>query len=490
MRALSVVVLALLSSAALAQTPAPSETPAATPTPTPEAQPSPTPVTHDSHFGKFEGAPGDLTHPMGKGAIGVPQTRHASGTAWQPDTTPMHGWHHAVAGWKLMAHGTLFGGYLSQNDLDGSSLHVAEPGNPLDRGSDAFVSMNHVMAMANRELGGGASFTLRTMLSAEPVTMEEAGYPLTGQSGEVFEGKPIHDRQHPHDVFMELAAMFDVPLGNDVGLQLYAAPSGEPALGPVAFPHRVSAASNPLAPLGHHWEDSTHVSFGVATVGLYTRKLKVEGSAFNGREPDDQRFDIEYPGIDSWSGRVSLMPMPELVVQASYGYLGSPEELHPNTSIRRWTTSMLYSRALRESGNASMSVIWGQNDAGDEGTTNALTVESELSADGHNTVFFRGENIRKRGHDLGLESDLGLEIFDVTAFTLGYLYECGPYGGVLPSIGVLGTSAFLDATLEPLYETASPRGFMVFLRLRPAAHGSPASHDKHDGAVDHSKMHH
>jgi len=481
MRALSVVTfgVALLSSVAAAQspTPEPTATPVASPAASPEAHASPTPVTHDSHFGTFQGGkPPDLSPSIGKEALGVPAARHASGTAWQPDTTPMHGWHHSLAGWKVMVHGNVFAGYLNQNDPGSRSLHVDDPGSPLDRGADAFVSMNHVMAMAQRGLGGGSSFTVRTMLSAEPFTMEAAGYPLTAQSGETFDGEPIHDRQHPHDLFMELAAMFDVPLGAGAGLQLYAAPSGEPALGPVAFPHRVSAQSNPLAPLGHHWEDSTHVSFGVATLGLYNRVVKVEGSAFNGREPDEKRLDIEYPGIDSWSTRVSMMPIPELVLQASYGYLRSPEELHPETSIRRWSTSLLYSRPLRARGNASMAVIWGQNDAGDEGTTNAITVESELNADGHNTIFFRGENIRKLGHDIGLESDLGLDVFDVTSFSLGYLYECGPYFGMLPSLGVMGTAAFLDASLEPLYDTASPRGFMVFLRMRPAAQGSHSMH--------------
>lgn len=489
MRAPLVLAIALLASPALAQTP--TATPAATATPdatatpavtatpvatatpaaTPEAEPSPTPLMPDSHFGAFTEQPmdhGDAMPGMTPGVLGLPVTREGTGTAWQPDTVPMHGWHAALGPWSFMFHGTVFGGYIRQND----------PDNPFDRGGEALVSMNHVMAMARRELGGG-DLVLRTMFSAEPFTVPEEGYPLTAQSGEAFEGEPIHDRQHPHDLFMELAAMFQVPLGDDLGLQIYAAPAGEPALGPVGFPHRVSALANPLSPLSHHWQDSTHVAFGVATASLFTRHVKVEGSAFNGREPDDQRLDIEFPGIDSWSGRVSLMPMPELVLQASYGFLRSPEELHAEHSVHRWTASMLYSRPLRSEGNAAMSVIWGQNDS-EEGTSSAFAVEAEVSGDGRNILFFRGESTRKFGHDLGLESDLGRKIYDVTSFAVGYLLELGPYAGLQPGVGVVGTTAFLDPELAPLYETDSPRGFMVFLRLRPAAsHGKAHPHAPH-----------
>lgn len=476
MRARLAVALLLLPTLALSQTPSPEEapapaatatpeatatpaseaTPAVEPTSTPEAvatpavEPTPAPPWEDSPYSTFPGE--------------VLVMREGTGTSWQPSTTPMHGWHASLGAWKLMFHGTVFAGYVRQND----------PDNELDRGGDALTSMNHVMAMARRDLAGG-DLAFRTMLSAEPFTVPEEGYPLTAQSGELFEGEPIHDRQHPHDLFMELAAMFTVPLGEKVGLQIYAAPVGEPALGPVGFPHRVSAQANPLAPLSHHWQDSTHITFGVATAALFTRHVKIEGSAFNGREPDDQRLDVEFPGIDSWSGRVSLMPMPELVMQASYGYLRSPEELNPDHSVRRWTASMLYSRRMRENGNASMSVIWGQNDAGDEGSSNGVTLETEVSSDGRNTFFFRGENVRKFGHDLGLESDLGRKLYDVTSFSLGYLFELGPYGGVLPGVGVVGTTAFLDTEIAPLYGTDSPRGFMVFLRLRPAG----GKHDEH-----------
>ena len=404
---------------------------------------------------------------IAEGVLGLPLSREASGTAWQPDTTPMYGWHAMAGPWNLMFHGNVYAGYIRQND----------PDNPFDRGGEAFTSLNWIMLMARRELGGG-ELGLRTMLSAEPFTVPEPGYPLNAQSGEAFNGEPIHDRQHPHDLFMELAATFTAPLGKNLGLQLYAAPAGEPALGPVGFPHRISAQANPLAPLAHHWQDSSHVTFGVATLGVFTRRFKLEGSAFNGREPDQDRLDIEFPGIDSWSARMTFMPIRELVVQGSYGFLRSPEALHEDVSVRRWTASMLYSRPLGDRGNAAMSVIWGRNDAGEEGSTDGLTAEAEISADGHSWFFLRGENVRKPGHDLGFEADLGHEIYDVTAFTAGYLYELSPIAGFLPGVGVLANSTFVDPALEPLYETANPRGFMIFLRLRPSA-GDHAAHAHH-----------
>src|SRR5437773_4254134 len=189
------------------------------------------------------------------------------------------------------------------------------------------------------------------MLSLDPLTVTRRGYPLLLQSGEAFKGEPLHDAQHPHDLFMELAASYTRPVSDGVAFQVYGAPVGEPALGPAAFPHRLSASSDPLAPLGHHWQDSTHISFGVLTAGILTRKVKVEGSWFNGREPDDRRFDFDFRKLDSWSGRVSVNPTDSLSLQASYGLLETPEELEPGQSIRRATASASYNRKLHGGGN-------------------------------------------------------------------------------------------------------------------------------------------
>lgn len=476
-RLFPLVLAVFLSAHALARGDAPAasgESPDPDATPEPQPVASPTPIDPHAHFGSFpEEVPpqphAEVFSGVGETVLGIPLSREGSGTAWQPDTTPMHGWHASLGAWSLMFHGNLYAGYLQQN----------APGEPGDRGGDAIASMNHLMAMARRELGGG-DFALRAMLSAEPATIEARGYPLTLQTGETYRDEPIHDRQHPHDLFMELAATFTVPIADDLGLQLYAAPAGEPALGPVAFPHRVSAQANPLATLAHHWQDSTHVAFGVATIGLFSRRWKVEGSAFNGREPDEKRLDIEFPGIDSYSGRVTLMPMKELAIQASYGFLRSPEEHDPDVSVRRWTASMIYARPLGEGGRVSTSLIFGRNDEGAAlGSTDGVTLEGEVSGDGRSSFFLRAENVRKRGDELALPYPALRETYDVTSFTLGYLHELPAMAGVQTSLGVLGTQAFVGTVLEPLYGTGSPRGYMLYLRLRPGSSHHGMQHPHH-----------
>ncbi|HEU5056988.1 MAG TPA: hypothetical protein VFU21_10710, partial [Kofleriaceae bacterium] len=210
------------------------------------------------------------------GPLGIPMSRHGSGTAWLPDESPMAAVHAAVRGWTLMLHGNLFAGY------DGQAS---------DAGDDELVSVNWLMGMASRDLAGG-ELAVRTMLSLEPLTVGAEGYPLLLQTGETVDGQPLVDRQHPHDLFMELAAMYTRELGGGVGVQLYGGPAGEPALGPVAFPHRPSAMGDPLAPITHHWIDSTHITYGVATAGILTRHVKLAGSWFNGRAPAEGRYDL------------------------------------------------------------------------------------------------------------------------------------------------------------------------------------------------------
>ncbi|HEV2641193.1 MAG TPA: hypothetical protein VGT98_00725, partial [Candidatus Elarobacter sp.] len=226
---------------------------------------------------------------MGSPPLGIPMARMGSGTSWLPDATAMHASHAMLGTWELMLHGVAF---LQYDDQGGK------------RGDRQLGSTNWGMLMAGRDLAGGR-LNLRGMVSAEPFTVGSRGYPLLLQSGEAYRGQPLHDRQHPHDLFMEIAALYDHAIGNDLAVSLYAAPVGEPAIGPVAFPHRASASSDPLAPLGHHWQDATHVSFGVITTGLYTRTVKLEGSIFNGREPDAIRTNFDYKGrsLDSYAGR-------------------------------------------------------------------------------------------------------------------------------------------------------------------------------------------
>lgn len=274
--------------------------------------------------------------------LGLGMSREGSGTTWQPDSTPIYGHHFMAAEWMLMLHYNVLAGYDYQSGA---------------RGDRQFTSSNWIMLMAQHSLWDG-QFTARAMLSAEPLTTGgKSGFPMLLQTGEAVGGVALHDRQHPHDLFMEMALKYNHALTQDLGFELYLAPSGEPALGPVAFPHRLSASANPFAVLGHHWQDSSHISFGVITAGIYTRQVKLEGSWFNGREPDENRYDFDFRAPDSYSARLSFNPTEALSFQVSYGYLKSPEEIEPDVSVQRITASALYNQRL-EKGNWITSAVF------------------------------------------------------------------------------------------------------------------------------------
>ena len=262
-----------------------------------------------------------------------PHGREGSGTSWMPDSTPVFAHHFMAGDWMLMLHYSVLAGYDDQWS---------------DRGSRRFTSINWVMGMASHPLLGG-EVELRSMLSLEPATAGGAtAIPILLQSGETYGGKPLHDRQHPHDFFMEVAALYRHALAGGFGLELYGAPAGEPALGPTAFMHRLSAMLNPFPPIGHHWQDSTHISFPVLTAGLYNRWLKLEGSTFHGREPDENRWDFDLGALDSWSARLSANPTSSTSLQISYGYLHSPEAIRPDESEHRWPQRPIPAARIRE----------------------------------------------------------------------------------------------------------------------------------------------
>src|SRR6266446_6098099 len=281
---------------------------------------------------------------MDERPLGIPESRMGSGTSWLPDTSPMHAAHFMVGEWTLMLHGR---GFVQYDWQEGS------------RGGNQLGVTNWVMAAASRSLGGGR-LELRGMLSVEPWTIGARGYPLLLQSGESYGGAPLHDRQHPHDLFMETAALYRHPIGGAFGVEVYGAAAGEPALGPTAFMHRPSGMINPFPPIGHHWQDSTHISFGVITAGVYTRWAKLEGSVFHGREPDEDRWNFDFGALDSWSGRLSLNPTDQTSFQVSYGYIHSPEALEPDVSLHRVTASATYSAPIRTDGNFAMTALWGR----------------------------------------------------------------------------------------------------------------------------------
>jgi hypothetical protein len=406
----------------------------------------------------------DSTMRMG-GVLGIPMSRDGSGTSWLPDASPMYADHFSAGSWDLMFHYRAFLYYDRQNDAE----HAR-------RGDDQLGSVNWAMLMAGRNIGRGR-LELRGMMSAEPWTVGAGGYPLLLQSGESYHGQPLHDRQHPHDLFMELAAIYAHPLGNDLAVQAYVAPVGDPATGPVAFPHRPSASGDPFAPLGHHWQDATHISYGVITAALFSRSWKLETSIFNGREPDQDRTNFDYKGrrLDSYSGRFTTNPTSTWSLSASYAYLKSPEALEPSVSEQRITASALNTRPIWANGEWASALIYGGNKA--EHTdrwSNSALAESNLAVDAWNSVFARVEYVEKSAADLDLLDRPANERFDLGSLAIGYVREIARYPG--GSLGVGGRFAIdlVPASLEPVYGSRTPTGFAVYLRLRPRRMSSNA----------------
>jgi hypothetical protein len=383
-------------------------------------------------------------------ALDLPMNREGSGTAWQPDSTPMHAKGFMLDGWDLMAHGIAFGGY----DYQGSR-----------RGGGQVFSNNWAMLMAQHEFLGG-EFGARLMMSLEPWTDGGRGYPLLLQSGEAYHGVPNHDRQHPHDLFMELAATYNRSITKDLGFELYGGAVGEPALGPVAAPHRESAAADPFAPLGHHWMDSTHVTFGVVTAGVFTRNVKLEASWFNGREPDANRWNFDFRRMDSYSTRLSVNPMRDLSLQISYGFLKSPEQLEPTISTHRVTASATYDRRLASGGNWATTAAWGRNIASMGQPTDGLLLESNLDLDGRNVLFGRAEYVRKTGADLDVP-EAGA-VYNLGAIGFGYLRNFKLLRAFEIAPGAMVTVNLIDGRLNGAYHSQMPVGVAAFIRLRPA----------------------
>lgn len=372
--------------------------------------------------------------------------RDASGTAWQPDSTPMEGFSWKLGDWTGMVHGY-------------ANLVYDYQGGP--RGDTKTFSESMFMVMAQHALGPG-TLTLRSMLSLDPA-MGPAGYPLLLQTGETANGiTPLIDRQHPHDLFMELAGVYSLPAGHGSSAFLYIGYPGEPALGPATFMHRFSGMDDPAAPITHHWLDSTHITFGVVTAGFVHGPFKFEGSVFTGREPDQFRWDFDRPRLDSYSGRLSFNPTANWAFQASYGFLKSPEQLTPNVDQHRITASATYNHPLK-GGNWQTTLAWGRDYNHPGSTLDAFLLESAATF-GRHTVFGRAENVQK--DELFAEpSALTGEVFRVSELTLGYVYDLPLAKHLALGLGVQGSVNFVPAVIKPAYG-GDPTGYMPFLRLK------------------------
>jgi hypothetical protein len=343
------------------------------------------------------------------------------------------------------------------------------------------------MGMAQRPAGKGR-VTLRGMFSMEPWTIGGCGYPALLASGEICKGEKIHDLQHPHDLMMEIAVKYDAPLAGSVRWHVYGGPVGEPALGPVAFPHRISALPNPMAPIAHHWLDSTHITFGVVTGGVYGKQWKAEGSVFNGREPDEHRTDFDFGAFDSFSGRVWFLPTAQLALQFSAGKLTEAEASEADGSpidVTRISASATYHTMRSDNGMWATTLGWGRNEESGHGS-NAMLVETSLTLQDRDALFGRFEVVGKTAHDLALDESESDQAFRVSKLQGGYTRYFASWRGLKPGIGATVSAGFVPQELKEMYGSRVNFGYGVFLTLRPAAMMMQMGHEHGAGAGDHS----
>src|ERR1700724_440721 len=373
-------------------------------------------------------------------------SREGSGTSWQPDSTPMSGLHSMRGAWMTMVHG--------QADF----IYDDQRG---PRGATQSFSTSMLMFMARRELSD-AAFGLRVMASTDPL-MGRRGYPLLFQTGETANGRDaLLDRQHPHDLLMEAAATYSLNLSPQSSLFVYAGLPGAPALGPNAFMHRLSGMDNPEAPLSHHWLDSTHISWGVVTGGYTWKALRLEASAFNGREPDQNRYNIEARSLDSYAARASYNPTRDWSLQASFGRLASPEQLQPGVSVRRSTASASYNAPLAQWWQTTLA--WGHNAPSAGQASDAWLLESALRLGGAHTLFGRLERVAK--DELFLPgAALNGRSFTINKLSLGYIRDFARLGALDLGLGALVSTYRYPSTLNAAYGSR-PMSFMVFMRAR------------------------
>lgn len=373
--------------------------------------------------------------------------RDGSGTASQPSSSGHEGIHSMSGSWHVMLHGFLLPAWTDQGGA---------------RGDDDVYAATMLMGRAVRDAGPGR-LALRAMLSADPGTIGSEGYPLLLQTGETSDGvTPLIDRQHPHDLFMELAASYAL-LGPDRSFFVYAALAGEPALGPPVFMHRRSGIDIPEAPIAHHWLDSSHITFGVVTAGAIAGGWKLEGSAFRGREPDHERWNLEAPKLDSYSARLSWNPTPDWAIQGSFGALESPEELHPETDTDRTILSVMHNRSS-PGGNWQTTLAWGRNRNDPGLTLDAFLAESAWTTAVRHTVLGRFEVAEK--DELFLEEDpLHGRAFRVMHGGIGYLFDAFLWEHGAIGLGVYGTVSHVPDEIEPVYGS-DPLSGTVFVRAK------------------------
>lgn len=389
-------------------------------------------------------------------SLSLPMNRNSSGTAWQPDATPMYGYMKMTKTWNYMFHGSIFLRYNYQD--------VFNKGTRSDDLTDRVDAPNWFMMMAQRKVWNNGLLAFSVMVSVDPLVMGKNGYPLLFQTGETAENEPLVDRQHPHDLFSGLSAAYTHRFDKNADVTLYVGYPGEPALGPPAFMHRISTFNNPDAPLAHHWQDATHITLGVATIGFRYKIMKVEFSSFTGREPDENRYDFDKPRFDSYSYRLSMNPNENFSIQASQGFLKSPETHEPDENITRTTASVMHAAILGEKMHLTSSIIWGLNKKTEEKQEQSTLLESNLQAN-RTAIYGRYEVIQKSANELLLDLFENRN-FLINAITLGSNYNLSTFSNTNLRLGAQGTLYMSPKDLEPFYGR-NPIALQVYLRLTP-----------------------
>lgn len=412
-------------------------------TPPPPA-PAPAPAPHDHGMMHGDDAHAHAGHQPVSTAAAVLWTAEGSGTSRLPGTEGGHSGLHLSLGDDTMA---MIHGYATL-------VHTDQSG---PRGGDKTYVQSMLMASAERDTGWGR-VQLKSMLSLEPL-MSNRGYPSLFATGESAGGAPLVDAQHPHDLFMELAARVDFNVGDGASLFLYGGPVGEPAIGPSAFMHRASSRYNSEAPITHHWFDSTHITYGVITAGYATRTVQLEASAFRGEEPDEDRWDIETPRLDSWSVRATLTPSPNWAMQVSHARLKEPEAQHPGEDEARTTASVHYA-----DGRLSATAAFSAKNRLPGNTLTAWLAEANWDIDDHHTLFGRFENVANDELFPDHDDPLHDQRFRISKVQLGYAYRL-PLGSAF-NLALGGTvSAFAKPDALDAAYGDNPMGFTVFARL-------------------------
>ncbi|MEO5922226.1 MAG: hypothetical protein ABIR70_00210 [Bryobacteraceae bacterium] len=387
----------------------------------------------------------------------------ASGTSQNPLSWPMPMLMPKLGSWNLMIMGQ---GFVNSTQQSGP------------RGGDKIFAANWAMISATHRLGGGA-LMLQSMFSLDPATVTKQAYPLLFQTGETANGTPLVDAQHPHDFIMGLGVQYAHSISENTMFQAYYAPVGDPALGPVSFPHRASAFELPQATLSHHVQDSTHIAINVATVAIRHKWLRLEASSFYGTEPNENRWNIDWGPMNSYSGRVSILPSSNWMAQFSAGRLKDPErqshspgdEAHGG-DIVRMTSSVHYTRPMGNGNHWSTSVIWGGNhNVQNQRNTNSYLVETLYPVSPKNFLTARAEVVDKdelftNNHTLEHQLELiAGNVFRVKAYTGGYTRDIGTFQNVETGIGANLTAYVIPAAIQPYYGQ-HPWGVNMFVRFR------------------------